>query len=157
MSMSRCQAVLNNVFGKAHRVEELISGQNTTHNDSPTYSTNHEYVEVYARCLSAVEGQPSMFREPKPGCTEINELVAQINPDFPTIAEIEARLAKLMSEHLVAFKEELEAQGLMYNEETNKLDPWKGIYNYKRAEYRDTHGSFVPEEFRKDKQASIWV
>ena len=39
-------------LGRQNRVEEIIWGQNTTKNQSPTYSTNHEYVEVFARDLT---------------------------------------------------------------------------------------------------------
>src|SRR5262249_38404407 len=45
------EASLVETFGASNRVEELIWVQNTTKNQSPTYSTNHEYVEVYAKDL----------------------------------------------------------------------------------------------------------
>ena len=38
------QEVLNMTFGSENRIEELIWSQNTTHSQSPLYSTNHEYV-----------------------------------------------------------------------------------------------------------------
>jgi adenine-specific DNA-methyltransferase len=34
--------LLDTVFGAANRVEELVWAQNTTHSQSPLYSTNHE-------------------------------------------------------------------------------------------------------------------
>lgn len=56
-------AVLDTVFGRDNRIEELIWAQNTTHSQSPLYSTNHEYVEVYAKDRGAAERAPAMFRE----------------------------------------------------------------------------------------------
>ena len=65
------RAVLDITFGPKNRIEELIWAQNTTHSQSPLYSTNHEYIEVYARDRLASERNPAMFREPKPGYAEI--------------------------------------------------------------------------------------
>ena len=59
------QAVLDGVFGRDNRIAELIWAQNTTHIQSPLYSTNHEYIEVYARDRLAAEQASTMFREPK--------------------------------------------------------------------------------------------
>jgi len=146
----------NGTFGRNNRVEEIIWVQNTTHN-VPTYSTNHEYVEVYARSRSAAEQNGRMFREAKPGCVEIVELMDRLNPEFPTIAEIEKALAKLMADHRKEFEQELHELGLQYDDETKKLDPWKGIYNYKHAEYRDQSGQLVAESNRMTTEPKIWV
>ncbi|MBL9156092.1 MAG: site-specific DNA-methyltransferase [Verrucomicrobiales bacterium] len=51
------------IFGAKNRVEEIIWAQNTTKNQSPTYSTNHEYVQVYAKDISATKSDFTMFRE----------------------------------------------------------------------------------------------
>ncbi len=40
---------LDSVFGADNRVEELIWTMNTNNSQAPNYSTNHEYVHVYAR------------------------------------------------------------------------------------------------------------
>lgn len=151
------QHVLDDVFGSANRVEELIWVQNTTHNDSPTYSTNHEYVEVYASNKTTVEQDQTMFREPKPGYFEIMELVERLRSQYPPIAEVEAAIKVLMDEHLQQFKQELEEFGLEYDEETKKIDPWKGIYNYCHAEYRDFNHKYVEELRAQTAQAMIWV
>jgi adenine-specific DNA-methyltransferase len=42
------ECVMDEVFGRSNRVEELIWSMNTTNSQVPNYSTNHEYVEVYA-------------------------------------------------------------------------------------------------------------
>ena len=65
------QLCLEATFGKLNRVEELIWAQNTTKNKAPAYSTNHEYVEVYAKDFEAAKADPSMFRESKVGLHEI--------------------------------------------------------------------------------------
>ncbi len=137
------QVVLDLTFGKDNRVEELIWAQNTTHSQSPLYSTNHEYVEVYARDRQIAENDKMMFREPKPGFAEVMELVGELNKTFPPVDEIERRINALYKSHIEEFKTELESMGLVYDEETKKQDPWRGLYNYNNAEYRDPSGIIV--------------
>ncbi|MEQ6886480.1 site-specific DNA-methyltransferase [Salicola sp. Rm-C-2C1-2] len=146
--------LLRRVFGSGNRVEELIWAQNATKNQSPTYSTNHEYVEVFARDLERVKAEPNMFREPKPGYTDIMKLVERLNTEYPPLAEVEQALADLFEDHKSNFRAELEEQGIEFSQD---LDPWKGLYNYKNAEYRDRDGNYIPEEEARDKGAIIWV
>jgi adenine-specific DNA-methyltransferase len=151
------QILLDGAFQASNRIAELIWVQNTSHNDSPTYSTNHEYIEVYAKNRPLVEKDQAMFREPKPGCEEIKELIAKLNPAYPPIADVERAVQELMDEHLIAFKEQLQDQGLEYDDDTKKLDPWKGIYNYSHTEYRNVDGKHVAEDQAKIRKASLWV
>ena len=145
---------LARTLGRQNRVEEIIWGQNTTKNQSPTYSTNHEYVEVFARDLTAASGDERMFREPKPGAAEVLELVDRLNPDYPPVTEIEARIKALFERHRAEFRDELDESGIEYDK---SLDPWKGLYNYQHAEYRDQQGRYVPEAEAREKQARISV
>src|ERR1041385_9328942 len=62
-----------------------------------------------------------------------------------------------MDQHRKAYKSDLEAIGLAYNTETKKQDPWRGIYPYNRAEYRDGNGLLVSEAQAQEKKASLWV
>jgi adenine-specific DNA-methyltransferase len=140
------EAALNMVFNVENRIEEIIWVQNTTKNQSPTYSTNHEYVEVYAKCPALVKGEHLMFRETKPGYLEINTLIDELNSKFASIEEIEAALRELYKNHKSALKAEEAEQ-----------DEWKGIYNYNRAEYRDLSGKYVEEVNAKKSKARIWV
>jgi adenine-specific DNA-methyltransferase len=141
------ESILNGIFGRTNRVEEIIWVQNTTKNQSPTYSTNHEYIEVYTKNISAVKADFAMFRESKPGFVEVMELTEKIKPPFPPIAEIETALRKLYSDHKAEIDEE----------EGDVLDEWKGITNYNRAEYRDKHGKYVDVVDAKRKNATIWI
>ncbi len=150
-------AALATTFGLGNRIEELIWAQNTTHSQSPTYSTNHEYVEVFARNRAATELDPSLFREPKPGYFEIMELIEQLNPEFPPTCQVEVAIAELMKKHLAEFKAELEESGVKYDEETKKQDPWRGTYPYNRAEYRSAEGYLVPDENAKSTNARLVV
>ena len=143
------QSILDMTFGKDNRVEELIWAQNTTHSQSPLYSTNHEYVEVYARNRQIAEGDKKMFREPKPGFAEVMELIGELNKEFPDVKEIERQVDSLYKSHVAEFKDELEEIGLTYDEETKKQDPWRGLYNYNRAEYRDAGGKIVSNEIAR--------
>jgi adenine-specific DNA-methyltransferase len=144
------ELVLNNVFESKNRIEEIIWVQNTTKNQSPTYSTNHEYVEVYARNDKAVKAEHAMFRESKPGYIEINELIDRLNPNYPSVEMIEQELRSLFRERKKVFKE-------LAKDGEAQEDDWKGIYNYNRVEYRDSTGLFVEESKAQKKKASIWV
>lgn len=148
--------VLEDVFGKQNMIEELIWSQNTNDGRSPTYSTNHEYVLVAAKHRPSAESDPFMFREPKPGFREVMEAIAQIEGDFPSIAEVEKRIRELYSEHQKEYKRLALAEGIPW-QEAKRNDPWKGIFNYKFAEYRDGDGKLVPEEQARQCGASIWV
>tara|TARA_R110002072_G_scaffold137843_1_gene280750 strand:- start:3995 stop:7456 length:3462 start_codon:yes stop_codon:yes gene_type:complete len=147
---------MDSVFGPDNKVEELIWSMNTNNSQVPNYSTNHEYVLVYAKDKPVAEKDKSMFREPKPGYLDVMELVSTLEPDYPPISEIEAAIRKLYADHKIAYREEIEAEGLEW-EDFKKDDPWKGLFNYKRAEYRDAEGTLVPEEHAESWRAKIWI
>lgn len=147
--------VMGKCYGQNNRVEEIIWSQTIgSKNQSPTYSTNHEYIEVFARNLDAASTDERMFREPKPGASELLEMAEKINQDFPSIAEIEAQIKQIFEQHKADFKIELDEQGIEYDK---SLDPWRGLYNYSRAEYRDADGGFVHEKLARGKSAEIWI
>ncbi|OYU34664.1 site-specific DNA-methyltransferase [Novosphingobium sp. PASSN1] len=148
--------VLDLNLGDDNHVEELIWSMNTNNSQAPNYSTNHEYVLVYAKDRVLAEQDKSMFREPKPGFAEVMELVAKLNPTYPLIKEIESELKKLYHDHLIAYREEVEADGLDWDDE-KKNDPWKGLYNYSNAEYRDSSGRIVNERQAEELKAKIWI
>jgi len=147
---------MDSVFGPDNKVEELIWSMNTNNSQVPNYSTNHEYVLVYAKEKSIAEKDKTMFREPKPGYLEVMELVASLNPDYPSIVEIEDAIKKLYADHKIEYREQIEAQGLEW-EDFQKDDPWKGLFNYKHAEYRNSNGKIesAREALRAD--AQIWI
>ena len=148
---------LDDVFGSDNHIEELIWTQATANSQLPNYSTNHEYVEVYARNRAAVERDSEMFREPKPGYAEVMELVEQLRADYPPAAEIKSAIKSLFEEHVAAYKDEWEATGQEWDAEAKRQDPWRGIYPYNRAEYRDSNGRLVAEADAKAANAAIWV
>lgn len=154
---SALAAAMAEAFGPENRVEELIWEQNTTHSQSPTYSTNHEYVMVWAKDRKACEAEPAMFREPKPGYLEMVELMAALNPQYPATDDVEARIQQLFDDHLEAFKGWLAIHGKDYNKKTERLDPWRGLYNYSHAEYRDPSGALVAAEHAKERKAELCI
>ena len=129
---------------------------NTNNSQAPNYSTNHEYVLVYAKDRITAEQDEDMFREPKPGFDAVMQLIARLNPDYPPVSAIEAELRSLYERHKIEFREEIEAQGLEWEDEKGN-DSWKGLFNYARAEYRDRSGRYLLESEAKAKQAKIWV
>ena len=147
---------MDDVFGADNRIEELIWSMNTNNSQAPNYSTNHEYVEVYARDRSVAEQDRDMFREPKPGFEEVMALVEELNASYPPIPVIESELRALYERHKIEYREEIEAQGLEWADEKGN-DPWKGLFNYSHAEYRDANGQLVPESEAEERKAQIWV
>lgn len=144
------ERLLAMAHGDSNRVEEIIWVSNATKNQSPTFSTNHEYIEVFARDLEAVKRQYRMFREKKPGYTEIMEMVEKMNPEFPPATEVEVALRAL-------FRARRKDLGLLSEESDDESDDWKGIYNYNRAEYRDNEGRLVPDKNARTCNAKLWV
>jgi len=138
---------LDEIFGRENRVEEIIWVQNTTKNQSPTYSTNHEYVEVYSKNINEVKSSFLMFRESKPGFREVMNLVEEIGGNYPSIAEIEDKLKYLYKAH----KENI------FSESKEAIDEWKGLYNYNRAEYRSINGEYIDEKKAKETNGNIWI
>jgi adenine-specific DNA-methyltransferase len=148
--------VMDLVFSADNRVEELIWSMNTTNSQVPNYSTNHEYVEVYARDRGTAEQDRNMFREPKPGFEEVMSMVGELNPSYPLISAIEAELRSLYERHRIEYREQIESQGLEWEDEKGN-DPWRGLFNYNRAEYRDSDGALCSESKAEEKRARIWV
>src|SRR6185437_8595842 len=99
----------------------------------------HEYVEVFAKSRASVESDPVMFRETRPGYAEVMGIVASHREKYSPIAEVEASIRKLYQEHRLSHLETAAEQGET-PDEAAKSDPWKGLYPYKRAEYRDQGG-----------------
>jgi adenine-specific DNA-methyltransferase len=142
------ESALIEAFGADNRVEEIIWVQNTTKNQSPTYSTNHEYVEVFAKNLSVAKGDFRRFRETKPGLKELQELLLGINPSYPPIRVVEDKISELYRSN----KSKKESAS-----EDDPGDDWKGLYNYTKAEYRDGDGKLVLESEAAAVGARIWV
>jgi len=153
---SALEIAMDSIFGSENRVEELVWAMNTTNSQVPNYSTNHEYVEVYARDRNVAEKDPDMFQEPKPGFAEVMALVSNLNPTFPPVSTVESELRGLYQRHKIEYREEIEAQGLEWDAEKGN-DPWKGLFNYSHAEYRDSSGRMIPESEAKEREAAIWV
>lgn len=147
---------LDRVFSSDNRVEEIIWVMNTTNSQVPTYSTNHEYVLAYAKDLPTAAGDPRMFREPKPGYEEVTALVQELNPLYPPSDEVGKAIRALYKQHQAEYRQEVEAQGLDWRREARN-NPWRGIYPYNKAEYRDAHGQYVSDESARAKAAKIWV
>lgn len=148
--------ILGSHFGEENHVEELIWAMNTNNSQAPNYSTNHEYVLVYAKNKQVAEKDKSMFREPKPGYAEMMDLVARLNPHYPPVSEIEEEIKKLFERHVIDYRTFVEDQGLEWDDEKGN-DPWKGLFNYRRAEYRDSRGRLVPESQAANVNARIWI
>lgn len=147
---------LRDAFGASNFVEELIWVQDTVSNNAPTYSTNHEYIEVFAKHLPSVEADPGMFRETRPGFREITGLAARLGAEFAHPSSIESGLRELFKAHRDRYREEAARLGLG-GEEVDKADPWKGVYPYKHVEYRDANGRLVAFEDARESNARPWV
>lgn len=147
---------LRNTFGSENRIEELIWIQDTVSNNAPTYSTNHEYIEVFAKNRTVVERDPYLFRETRPGFKEVMEIVSELGNSKASITEIEETIKALYKQHK---EEHIEEAKLLRQtkEDAEKNDPWKGLYPYKHVEYRDANGIYVSEELIQNSSAKPWV
>lgn len=149
-------AAMDNAFGKENRVEELIWIQNTNDGRAKTFSTNHEYIEVYSKNLNAAESDYRMFREPKPGFDEVMALISKLSAEFVSPESAQEQIRDLYKSHYNELKCEADSKGLDWETE-KRNDPWKGVYQYKFCEYRDPRGKFC--DFSKAQQlgAKLWV
>ncbi|QKZ12665.1 site-specific DNA-methyltransferase [Spirosoma sp. KUDC1026] len=150
----RLYLLLDAVFGEKNYVEVIIWTKNTTHNDSKTYSRNHEYVFCYAKNRALVEQIPNMFRQQKPGFDEVVELINRLNSDYPSVETIRQELKNLYKTHVQELKDAAETAGIDW-EDAKGEDDWKAIYNYKYAEYRLIDDEYVSEIEAESKKAVI--
>ena len=148
---------LDEVFGADNHIEELIWTQATANSQLPNYSTNHEYVEVYASNRAAVEADKAMFREPKPGFSEVMELIATLDADYPPLIDVSKAMQALFEKHREEYRAEIEATGQEWDADAKRQDTWRGLYPYNRAEYRDADGTYVPEKEARQRKAKLWV
>ncbi|WP_456391261.1 site-specific DNA-methyltransferase [Hydrogenimonas sp.] len=153
----RLMQLTEDIFGKKNYLDNLIWVKNTTHNDAKTFSHNHEYILSFAKNRDQAAEEHTMFRQNKPGFSEAMELVHRLQPHYPPIEEIEKSLRELYRKKSEAYKESVLAQGLEWNDETKRNDPWKGIKQYKYVEYRLEDGTWVDEKEAKEKKAKIWI
>jgi adenine-specific DNA-methyltransferase len=148
--------ILGETFGRRNRIEELIWARDTVSNNSPAYSTNHEYIEVFARDRAITDRNKGMFREQREGYPEVMQLVADQNPAFPSIETVQEALRLLYRQHKEAHVAS-EVEAGLDRKEAEKTDPWKGLYPYRFAEYRDKAGNLVAPKDAKQVGANIWV
>lgn len=147
---------MNSVFGEENRVAELIWIQNTNDGRAKNFSTNHEYVEVYAKDIKLTENDFNMFREPKPGFAEVMELVQELSSNYASPETARQEIRKLYKDHQQKLKAEAAENGLDWEEE-KRNDPWKGVYQYKFCEYRDPSGRLCKYEDARSVGARLWV
>ena len=98
-----------------------------------------------------------MFRQNKPGYTQVMELIHKLQPHYPTIDEVQQKIRKLYKEQTEKYKEGILNQGLKWDKETKRNDPWKGIKQYKYVEYRLPDNTFIDEDNAKEKKAILRV
>ncbi|WP_371374857.1 DNA methyltransferase [Thalassotalea aquiviva] len=150
------EGILNLAFGNKNRIEEIIWARDTVSNNATAYSTNHEYIEVFAKNKNEILRDKSKFRVQREGYKEVTNLLDELNKAFPEIEAIELAIKNLYSAHRNEHIEEAVAQGLS-KEEAQKTDPWKGLYPYKFVEYRDALGKFIDQKNAKERNAKIWL
>jgi adenine-specific DNA-methyltransferase len=145
----RLMNMLEDQFGRKNYLDNLIWVKNTTHNDAKTFSHNHEYILSFAVDRETASATQKMFRMAKPGFEEVQSLVAKLNHDYPPIEDVRSAIRRLYADQAAKFKEECSVLGLPWNEDTKRLDPWKGIKQYKFVDYRNEGFEWVdPKEAR---------
>ena len=153
----RMMNMLEDCFGAKNYLDNLVWVKNTTHNDAKAFSHNHEYILAFAINRDVAAESHKMFRTTKPGFKEVQALIREMNDSYPTLEEVRVALRSLYTEQTAKFKAECEALGLPWDEETQRLDPWKGIKQYKFADYRDSNFSWVSPKEARTKSARLCV
>ena len=153
----RLMNMVEDHFGRKNYLDNLIWAKNTTHNDASAFSHNHEYILAFAKDREKAAEQHKMFRQAKPGFSEVMALISEFNPSFPPLQIVREALLDLYRENTTRYKEKCIAEGLPWNEETKRNDPWKGIKQYKYVEYRDDKGNWVPAQEAASRKAKLTV
>ena len=153
----RLMNMLEDKFGIKNYLDNLIWVKNTTHNDAKSFSHNHEYILAFAKNREVAASSHKMFRMAKPGFEEVQALVSKLNKSYPTPEEAQQAIRDLYREQMQTFKEECRVLGLPWNEDTKRLDPWKGIKQYKFVDYRDSNFFWVDPSEAAQKQATLYV
>lgn len=148
--------VFRSIFGQQNRVEELIWVRDTMSNNAPTYSTNHEYIEVFAKNRLNVEASKTMFRDERPGFREVTELVSSLGSEYADPSEIEKSIAELYSNHRREHMASAKEKGVSAKE-AKTSDEWKGIYPYRFVEYRGVDGKLVDYSSARTNNARPWI
>ncbi len=97
-----------------------------------------------------------MFRETRSGFEEVMSVVEELAGRFPSVEQIHDAICALYAEHKRRHIGEEIDKGVS-REEAEKSDPWKGLYPYKWAEYRDENGVFLDPSKARERNAHIWV
>ncbi|MCL1051879.1 site-specific DNA-methyltransferase [Shewanella abyssi] len=153
----RLMNLIEDKFGNRNYLDNLIWVKNTTHNDAKAFSHNHEYILAFAKNRHIASAKHEMFRESKPGFAEVMELVHELNEIYPSIEVIKQKVRALYKEQTEEYKELCLDQGLVWTQELKKNNPWKGITQYKYADYRDENGVWIDESDARIKNAKIWI
>lgn len=66
----RLRCLMDEIFGPSNFVAQLVWDK-TRKNDAKLFSVGHEYILVYARSVSSLRALKTVWREPKPGASEI--------------------------------------------------------------------------------------
>lgn len=64
------RVLINEIFGGPNFIAQLVWDK-TRKNDAKLFSIGHEYAVVYAKSLSGLRSKNTVWREPKPGASEI--------------------------------------------------------------------------------------
>jgi len=153
----RFMQLLENLFGSENYLDNLIWTKNTTHNDAKTFSHNHEYILAFSKNRKEAAAEHAMFRQNKPGYIQVMELVHKLQHHYPSIDEIQQAIRNLYKEQTERYKQEVLSNGLKWDKEAKRNDPWKGVKQYKYAEYRLANDCWVAETKAKDTYAIIRI
>ena len=75
------RALMNEVFGPENFIAELV-WEKTRKNDAKLFSVGHDYMIVFARSLSTLKENKTVWREAKPGAKEIMEEYRRLRAIF---------------------------------------------------------------------------
>jgi superfamily II DNA or RNA helicase len=166
---SSSHAVVATLATIRERLEKLLEDQTATDDGLlekliEDEDIEDDYLEESGDALDeAADREPGKI-DPAAVRREITEITGfidsagriQTDTKAQALKTIEAAIRQLYENHRIEYRSEVEAQGLEWDLEKSN-DPWKGLYNYNNAEYRDEIGQLVSESDAESKNAKIWI
>jgi adenine-specific DNA-methyltransferase len=113
--------IMNEIFGEENFIVEIV-WEKTRKNDAKLFSVGHEYMIVYARSLSKLKENKTIWREAKPGAKEIIEQYRYLREQHGTDDEA---IEKELKEWYKRLPEGHPSKKLSRYKHVDKWGPWR--------------------------------
>jgi adenine-specific DNA-methyltransferase len=118
---SHLHCIMDEIFGRNNFIAKLV-WEKGRKNDAKLFSVGHEYMLVYARSLSTLRKQKTIWREPKPGAKEIWEEYTRVRERF---GDDHQAIEKALQEWYRSLPEKHPSRKLSRYRHVDKFGPWR--------------------------------